>query len=233
MSAVSIVLSADLLFLLPVVLICCSLLRSGWKIYDIGTDKEEHFTTIEDIADAVLCRNGRGIADDRGVALLMRHWVLLTSVIYLCVHVPTCLSLIYLHRLALISADWSGIIVAALIGLAVGSGVTVWAGASVRKLHRSMEPQFNFAAAVRSWAESEYTDETERQDVLRLVFRLSDLAGGVPIADGPPTPESGREAVMAVLEHLEVMQAGGASWLFKLSDREMETYNKLREEIKR
>lgn len=230
MSSVLVVLYVDLLFLLPVVLICCALLRSGWKLYDISADKEERFTTLEDIEDAVLRKNGRGIADSRGVALLCRHWALLISVIYLCIHIPACVSMVFLRRLSLISTDWSAVMTAALIGCVAGSGVAVWAGASIRKLHRSMEPQFEFSDAVRSWAEEEYEGE-ERQDVLRLVFRLSDLAGGVPAVGGPPTPLAGADAVMAVLEHLDGMQAGGASWVFKLSDREREIYNKIMEGI--
>lgn len=229
--AVLVVLSADLLFLLPVVLICCVIMRSGWKLYDLSIGKEEYFTEVKDIADAFHRRNGRGLSDDRGVALIGRHCALLISIIYLCVHIPACISLVFLHRFNVISADSSGVMTAALIGLAAGSGVTVLAGASIRKLHRSMEPQFAFAAAIRSWTEEEYQDKTERQDVLRLVFHLSDLAGGVPEIDGLLTPESGREAVRDVLEHLDGMQTGGASWVFQLSDRERGIYNKLREDI--
>lgn len=85
-----------------------------------------------------------------------------------------------------------------------------------------------FAEAVRAWLSEAYQDDTERIAAASLIFKMMDMAGGVPEVF-EPTPEQGRQAMTELLEHMDGVQIGGASWMMQLSNRESDIHKKLLE----
>ena len=97
-------------------------------------------------------------------------------------------------------------------------------------LHRCMRPRMEFAEAVRAWVSEAYQDDSERIDAASLIFKLMEMAGGVPEVI-ETTPERGRKAVAELLEHMDGVQVCGASWMMQLSNREFDIHKKLLEAL--
>ena len=57
------------------------------------------------------------------------------------------------------------------------------------------------------------------------------LPAGVPEVL-EPTPEQGKQAVVGLLEHMDGVQIGGASWMMQLNNKEIEIHKKLLEALK-
>ena len=76
-----------------------------------------------------------------------------------------------------------------------------------------------------------YDDDADRVEAASLIFRLMEMAGGVPEVL-EPTPEHGKQAVAELLEHMDGVTIGGASWMMQLTQRELEIHKKLLEALK-
>ena len=59
-----------------------------------------------------------------------------------------------------------------------------------------------------------------------------EISGGVPEVL-EPTPCSGKKAVVELLEHMDGVMIGGASWMMKLTQKELEIHKKLLEVLKK
>ena len=87
-----------------------------------------------------------------------------------------------------------------------------------------------FAEAVRMWLSEAYSDDADRIEAASLIFRLMEMAHGVPEVF-EPTPEQGRQAVAELLEHMDGVTIGGASWMMQLNNKEIEIHKKLLEAL--
>ena len=82
------------------------------------------------------------------------------------------------------------------------------------------------------WLSEAYDDHGDRIAAASLIFRLMEMAHGVPEVI-EPTPEQGRKAVAELLEHMDGVTIGGASWMMQLNSKELEIHKKLLEAIKK
>lgn len=228
MNPILTVVCADLLCFLPVLLIVSTLKIINYKL--VWTDKkhQSYFVTADDYRDAGRCLHGRGYTDNTGIMLMTRHKVLVASILYLCVHFPACLLLQLIRCASPDMTDWSAALAAARIVSAVAGCVAAGAGLMIYDLHNKMRPRMEFSEAVRAWLSEAYDDDAERIEAASLIFRLMEMAGGVPEVM-EPTPEHGKQAVTELLEHMDGVTVGGASWMMQLSEKEIEIHKKLLE----
>ena len=77
-----------------------------------------------------------------------------------------------------------------------------------------------------------YQDDAERIGAASLIFKMMEMAGGVPEVL-EPTPDSGRQAVIELLEHMDGVKVGGAGWMMQLSAKELEIHKKLLEVLEK
>ena len=196
----------------------------------VWTDKkhQSYFVTLDDYRDAGGGLHGRGYTDNTGIMLMTRHKVLLVSALYLCIHFPACLLLQLIRRASPDITDWSAALAAARICSAVAGVTTAVSGLMIYDLHRCMRPKMEFADAVRVWLSEAYQDDGDRIAAASLIFKLMEMAGGVPEVI-EPTPDSGRQAVEELLEHMDGVQVCGASWMMQLTQEELRIHKKLLE----
>lgn len=230
MNPVLAVVCSDLLCFLPVLFIVSVLKIINYKLVWVDKNKKSYFVTVDDFCDAMKGIHGRGYADNLGIMVMTRHKVLLVSILYLCCHLPACI-LLQLVRCAYPNiTDWSAALAATRICSAVAGVAAVSAGLMIYDLHRCMRPRMEFAEAVRAWLSEAYQDDSERIDAASLIFKLMEMAGGVPEVI-ETTPERGRKAVAELLEHMDGVQVCGASWMMQLSNREFDIHKKLLEAL--
>lgn len=232
MNPVLTVVCADLLCFLPVLLIVCVIKIINYKLVWVDKNKQSYFVTSDDYRDAGKGLHGRGYADNVGIMVMTRHKVFVTSILYLCCHFPACLMLQLMRSASPDITDWSAALAAARIMAGVGGVAAVWSGLMIRDLHRCMQPRMAFAEAVRAWLSEAYSDDADRIDAASLIFRLMEMAHGVPEVL-EPTPCSGKKAVVELLEHMDGVMIGGASWMMKLTQKELEIHKKLLEVLKK
>lgn len=232
MNPVLTVICADLICFLPVLLIVYTLKIINYKL--VWTDKkhQSYFVTADDFRDAGRGMHGRGYTDNAGIMLMTRHKVFVTSILYLCCHFPACLILQYIRHASPNTTDWSAALTAARIMAGVTGCVAAGSGLMIYDLHNKMRPRMEFADAVRAWLGEAYQDDGDRIETASLIFRVMEMAGGVPDVL-EPTPERGRQAVAELLEHMDGITIGGASWMMQLSNRELEIHKKLLEALKK
>ena len=89
-----------------------------------------------------------------------------------------------------------------------------------------------FAEAVRMWLSAAYDDDADRIEAASLIFKIMELARGVPEVL-EPTPEQGRQAVAELLEHMDGVRVGGANWMMQLSGKEIDIHKKLLEALQK
>lgn len=230
MNPILTVICADLLCFLPVLLIVSVLKIINYKLVWVDKDNQPYFVTMDDFRDAERCLHGRGYADSLGIMFMTRHKVLLMSALYLCIHFPACLVLQFVRAASPNTTDWSAALTAARIAAGVAGCVAVWSGLMIHDLHNKMRPRMEFAEAVRMWLSEAYTDDADRIEAASLIFKLMELARGVPEVF-EPTPEQGRQAVSELLEHMDGVQIGGANWMMQLNSGELDTYKKIKEDL--
>lgn len=230
MNPVLTVVCADLLCFLPVLLIVCVIKIINYKL--VWTDKkhQSYFVTLDDYRDAMKGIRGRGYTDNLGIMVMTRHKVLLVSIMYLCIHFSACLMLQLMRSASPDMTDWSAALAAARIMAGVGGVAAVWSGLMIYDLHRCMRPRMVFADAVRVWLGEAYSDDEDRIEAASLIFKMMELARGVPEVL-EPTPEQGRQAVVELLEHMDGVTIGGAGWMMQLTQRELEIHKKLLEAL--
>ena len=231
MNPILCVICSDLLCFMPVLLIVSTLKIINYKL--VWTDKkhQSYFVTADDYRDAIKGIRGRGYADNTGIMLMVRHKVLLVSILYLCCHFPACLLLQLVRAASPNTTDWSAALAAARIAAGVAGVAAVWSGLMIRDLHNKMRPRMEFAEAVRVWLGEAYDDDAERIEAASLIFKIMELARGVPEVL-EPTPCSGKKAVVELLEHMDGVMIGGASWMMQLNNKEIEIHKKLLEALK-
>lgn len=231
MNPILCVICSDLLCFMPVLLIVSTLKIINYKL--VWTDKkhQSYFVTADDYRDAIKGIRGRGYADNTGIMLMVRHKVLLVSILYLCCHFPACLVLQYIRHASPNTTDWSAALTAARIAAGVGGCVAACSGLMIHDLHRCMRPRMEFAEAVRVWLSVAYDDDADRIEAASLIFKIMELARGVPEVL-EPTPCSGKKAVVELLEHMDGVMIGGASWMMQLNNKEIEIHKKLLEALK-
>lgn len=222
------VICSDLLCFLPVLLIVCIIKIINYKLVWIDKNKQSYFVTVNDFCDAGRGLHGRGYTDNLGIMLMASHKVFVASIMYLCVHFPACLVLQLARAACPGITDWSAALAAARICSAVAGCVAVSAGLMICDLHRCMRPKMEFAEAVRMWLSEAYQDDGDRIEAASLIFKLMEMAHGVPEVL-EPTPEQGKQAVVGLLEHMDGVQIGGASWMMQLTQRELEIHKELLE----
>ena len=232
MNPVLTVVCADLLCFLPVLLIVCIIKIINYKLVWVDKNKQSYFVTTDDFRDAGGCLHGRGYTDNLGIMIMTRHKVFVSSILYLCIHFPTCLVLQLVRAASPNTTDWSAALAAARIMSAVAGCVAVVSGLMIYDMHNKMRPRMEFAEAVRAWLSVEYDDDADRIDAASLIFRVMEMAGGVPDVL-EPTPERGRQAVAELLEHMDGITIGGASWMMQLNSKELEIHKKLLEALKK
>ena len=232
MNPVLTVVCADLLCFLPVLLIVCVIKIINYKLVWVDKNKQSYFVTTDDFRDASKCLHGRGYTDNTGIMLMTRHKVFVTSILYLCCHFPACLVLQLARAASPNTTDWSAALTAARICYAVAGCVAAGAGLMIYDLHKQMRPRMEFAESVRAWLSVAYTDDAERIETASLIFKMMELARGVPEVL-EPTPCSGKKAVVELLEHMDGVMIGGASWMMKLTQKELEIHKKLLEVLKK
>lgn len=213
---------------MPVLLIVCIIKIINYKLVWIDKNKQSYFVTMDDFRDAGIGLHGRGYTDNTGIMLMTRHKVFVTSILYLCCHFPACLVLQYIRHASPNTTDWSAALAAARIAAGVTGVAAVWSGLMICDLHKQMRPRMEFSEAVRMLLSEAYSDDADRIEAASLIFRLMEMAGGVPEVL-EPTPEQGRQAVTELLEHMDGVQIGGASWMMQLSAKELEIHKKLLE----
>lgn len=231
MNPVLTVICADLLCFLPVLLIVSVIRIINYKLVWVDKNKQSYFVTTDDFRDASKCLHGRGYTDNTGIMVMTRHKVFVLAIMYLCIHFPACLVLQYIRSASPDITDWSAALAAARIAAGVGGCVAACAGLMIHDLHNKMRPRMEFAEAVRMWMSEAYDDDADRIEAASLIFRLMDMAGGVPEVL-EPTPEHGKQAVAELLEHMDGITIGGASWMMQLSNKEIGIHKKLLESIK-
>ena len=231
MNPVLTVVCADLLCFLPVLLIVSALKIINYKL--VWTDKkhQSYFVTLDDFRDASKGLHGRGYTDNLGIMLMTRHKVLVVSILYLCTHFPACLVLQLMRASSPNTTDWSAALAAARIAAGVTGVAAVWSGLMIRDLHNKTRPRMEFAEAVRMWLSEAYSDDEDRIEAASLIFKMMELARGVPEVL-EPTPCSGKKAVVELLEHMDGVMIGGASWMMQLNNKEIEIHKKLLEALK-
>ena len=232
MNPVLTVICSDLICFLPVLLIVYTLKIINYKL--VWTDKkhQSYFVTADDFRDASKGLHGRGYTDNTGIMLMTRHMVLLVSAMYLCIHFPACLLLQLVRAASPNTTDWSAALAAARIMAGVAGVAAVWSGLMIHDLHKQMRPRMEFADAVRVWLGEAYDDDGDRIEAASLIFRLMEMSNGVPEVM-EPTPESGKQAVIELLEHMDGVKVGGAGWMMQLSEKEIEIHKKLLEALKK
>lgn len=230
MNPVLTVIYSDLLCFMPVLLIVFALKIMNYKLVWVDKNKQSYFVTSDDFRDAGKGLHGRGYTDNVGIMVMTRHKVLVVSILYLCTHFPACLILQLMRASSPGITDWSAALTAARIAAGVGGAAAVWSGLMIHDLHRCMRPRMEFAEAVRMWLSEAYSDDADRIEAASLIFRLMEMAGGVPEVL-EPTPEQGRQAVTELLEHMDGVQIGGASWMMQLNNKEIEIHKKLLEAL--
>ena len=232
MNPVLTVICADLICFLPVLLIISTLKIINYKL--VWTDKkhQSYFVTPDDYRDAMKGIRGRGYTDNTGIMLMTRHMVLLVSAMYLCIHFPACLLLQLSRAASPDMTDWSAALAAARIMAGVAGCVAACAGLMIYDLHKQMRPRMEFAEAVRMWLSETYRDDGDRIAAASLIFRLMEMAGGVPEVL-EPTPESGKQAVAELLEHMDGVRVGGAGWMMQLTQEELRIHKKLLEALQK
>lgn len=230
MNPILTVVCADLLCFLPVLLIVYVLKIINYKLVWTDKNKQSYFVTMDDFRDAAKYIHGRGYADNMGIMVMTRHKVLLMSVLYLCIHFAACILLQLVRAASPDAADWSAALAAARIAAGAGGVAAVWSGLMIRDLHNKMRPRMEFAEAVRAWLSVAYDDDADRIEAASLIFRVMDMAGGVPDVL-EPTPEHGKQAVEELLEHMDGVTIGGASWMMQLTQRELEIHKKILEAL--
>lgn len=230
MNQVLTVICADLICFLPVILIVSTLKIINYKL--VWTDKkhQSYFVTPDDYRDAAKSLHGRGYTDNTGIMLMTRHKVFVLSSMYLCIHFPACLVLQIIRSVSLDMTDWSAALAAARIAAGVAGCVAVVSGLMIYDLHKQMRPRMEFAEAVRMWLSEAYSDDADRIEAASLIFRLMEMSGGVPEVL-EPTPEQGKQAVVELLEHMDGVKVGGASWMMQLNSKELDTYKKIKEDL--
>lgn len=230
MNLILTVICADLICFLPVLLIVYVLKIINYKL--VWTDKkhQSYFVTLDDFRDAMKGIRGRGYTDNLGIMLMTRHKVFVVSILYLCIHFAACLLLQLIRCASPDMTDWSAAIAAARICSAVAGVAAVWSGLMIRDLHNKMRPRMEFAEAVRMWLSEAYDDDADRIEAASLIFKMMEMAGGVPEVL-EPTPESGKQAVIELLEHMDGVKVGGAGWMMQLTQRELEIHKKLLEAL--
>ena len=217
---------------MPVLLIVSTLKIINYKL--VWTDKkhQSYFVTLDDFRDASKGLHGRGYTDNTGIMLMVRHKVFVVSIIYLCIHFAACLMLQLMRSASPDMTDWSAALAAARIAAGVTGVAAVWSGLMIRDLHKQIRPRMEFAEAVRMWLSEAYSDDADRIDAASLIFKIMELARGVPEVL-EPTPCSGKKAVVELLEHMDGVMIGGASWMMKLTQKELEIHKKLLEVLKK
>lgn len=230
MNPILTVICSDLLCFLPVLLIVCIIKIINYKLVWIDKNKQSYFVTMDDYRDASKCLHGRGYTDNTGIMLMARHKVFVASIIYLCCHFPACLLLQLVRAAYQDITDWSAALAVARIMSAMAGFAAVVSRLAIYDLHRCMQPRMEFAEAVRAWLGEAYQDDGDRIAAASLIFKLMDMAGGVPEVL-EPTPEQGKQAVTELLEHMDGVQVCGASWMMQLNSRELDTYRKIKEDL--
>ena len=175
-------------------------------------------------AKAAHCKPNHAIADGSSIVFGSRHWLFTAACVGLCVHVPACVTLYLMYRMAPYAMPWRPVAVSAVAILLALSIVAVVSSEAIERLHRAMEPQFAFADAVRSWADSRYGDDNERMQAVQLIFKLLDMVPGVTKVRHEPTPGGGREYI---LDLLGAVCDVDDKWTDKLTGMEYETYERL------
>lgn len=226
------VICSDLLCFMPVLLIVCAIKIINYKLVWVDKNKQSYFVTMDDFRDAGGCLHGRGYADNTGIMLMARHKVFVLAIMYLCIHFSACLLLQLVRAASPNTTDWSAALAAARIMAGVAGCVAVMSGLMIRDLHNKMRPRMEFAEAVRMWLSEVYRDDAERIAAASLIFKMMELARGVPEVL-EPTPEQGRQAVVELLEHMDGVTIGGAGWMMQLSAKELEIHKKLLEALYR
>ena len=231
MNPILCVICSNFLCFLPVLLIVSALKIINYKL--VWTDKkhQSYFVTADDFRDAMKCLHGRGYTDNMGIMVMTRHKVLLMSVMYLCIHFPACLVLQFVRAASPDMTDWSAALAAARIAAGVTGVASVWSGLMIRDLHNKMRPRMEFAEAVQVWLSEAYDDDGDRIEAASLIFKMMEMAHGVPEVL-EPTPCSGKKAVVELLEHMDGVMIGGASWMMQLNNKEIEIHKKLLEALK-
>ena len=232
MNPILTVICSDLLCFFPVLLIVSVLKIINYKLVWVDKNKQSYFVTSDDYRDAGKGLHGRGYADNVGIMLMQRHVVFVVSVLYLCIHFPACLVLQIIRSVSMDMTDWSAALAAALICSSVAGVAAVWSGLMIHDLHKQMRPRMEFADAVRMWLSEAYSDDEDRIEAASLIFKMMELARGVPEVL-EPTPCSGKKAVVELLEHMDGVMIGGASWMMKLTQKELEIHKKLLEVLKK
>lgn len=179
-------------------------------------------------AKAYRCKPNHAVADGCGIVFGRRHWACVVACTALCVHVPACGILYVMSVMAPYAAPWRAV---AVVSVAVLLVLLVVAAASWRfvdGLHKAMAPQFDFAASVRAWADSRYSDDKERMQAIRLIFRMLDTVPSVAHVHHEPTPDGGREAIMDVLGAVVDKDTG---WFDKLSGADYVAYEGICERL--
>ena len=176
-------------------------------------------------AKAVKCVPNHAIADGKGLMIQGRHWALMASCIGLACHIPGCLMIYLMSIMAPYAAAWHRAVVISGAVLFVLGLTAMLCCLSIEKLHEAMEPQLEFAASIRAWADAAYEDEAERGELTYLIFRLLDLAPQAACIYHDPTPEGGREAIIDLM--MELGKKG--DWISRLNKHEQELYEKFRE----
>lgn len=179
-------------------------------------------------AKASKCNPNHAVADGSGIVFGRRHWCFVASCAGLCVHVPACVILYLMSKMTPYALDWRPVAVSAiavLLGLSVAAVVSWW---YIESLHKAMAPQFDFAASVRAWADSRYSDDEQRMRSIRLIFKMLDVVPGVAKLHHEPTPDGGREAIMDVMGAVVDKDTG---WFDKLSGAEYEAYESICERL--
>ena len=230
MNPVLTVVCADLLCFLPVLLIVCVIKIINYKLVWVDKNKQSYFVTMDDYRDAGKGLRGRGYTDNTGIMIMTRHKVFVASIMYLCIHFSACLVLQYVRSSSPDMTDWSAALAAARIAAGVAGCAAACAGLMIHDLHRCMRPRMEFAEAVRVWLSEAYSDDADRIEAASLIFKLMDMAHGVPEVL-EPTPEQGKQAVTELLEHMDGVQIGGANWMMQLSNREFDIHKKLLEAL--
>lgn len=228
MNPVLTVVCADLLCFMPVLLIVCVIKIINYKLVWVDKNKQSYFVATDDFRDASKCLHGRGYADNTGVMLMARHKVFVLAIMYLCCHFPACLVLQYIRHASPNTTDWSAALAAARIMAGVAGCVAACSGLMIYDLHNKMRPRMAFAEAVRAWLSVAYDDDGDRIEAASLIFRLMEMSHGVPEVL-EPTPEKGKQAVVELMEHMDGITIGGASWMMQLSAKELEIHKKLLE----
>lgn len=179
-------------------------------------------------AKASKCNPNHAVADGCGIVFGRRHWFFSAACVGLCVHVPACVILYLMSKMAPYALEWRPVVVCAvavLVGLLTVAAVS-WR--YIESLHKAMAPQFDFAAAVRAWADSRYQDDRERMRAIRLIFKMLDVVPSVARIHHEPTPDGGRDAIMDVLGAVVDHDAG---WVDKLSGSDYAAYESVCEHL--